>query len=112
MASLSGHERHSVAVNFFCLSTVVTDDRNGHAMLQSSFSAAHVQLLREVRKFRTGACGRPERKHSQIFDNIQHFSAFKLLFANIVTVRRSSLHHVLVHVGISVNILLLTFMLF
>ena len=29
-----------------------------------------------------------------------------------VTVRRSNLYHVLVHVGISVNIVLLTFMLF
>ena len=89
MAYLSGHERHSVAVNSFCLSIVVIDDRNGHAMLQSSFSAAHVQLLREVRIFRTGVCGRPERKHSQKFDNLQHFSAYKLLFANILCV----IHH-------------------
>ena len=64
MASLSGHERHVAAVNSFGLSTVVIDDRNGYRMLQSSFSAARVQLLREVRTFRTGACGRPERKHS------------------------------------------------
>ena len=71
MTFLSGHERH--AANSFCLSTVVIDDRKD---LQYSFSAAHVQLLREVRIFRTGACGRPERKHSQIFDNPQHFSAY------------------------------------
>ena len=89
MASFSGHERHATAVNSFCLSTVVIDDRNGHAMLQCSFSAAHVRLLREVRIFRTGACGRPERKDSQIFDNLQHLSAYKLLFANILCV----IHH-------------------
>ena len=76
LPTLCGHERHARAVNSFCLSTVVIDGRNGHAMLQSRFSAAHVHLLREVRIFRTGACGRPERKHSQIFDNLQHFSAY------------------------------------
>ena len=89
MASLSGHERYAAAVNSFCLFTVVIDDRNGPAMLHCSFSAAHEQLLREIRIFRTGACGRSERKHSQIFDNLQHFSAYKLLFANILCV----IHH-------------------
>ena len=58
-------------------------------LLMYSFCAAHVQLLREVRIFRTRACGRPERKHSQIFDNLQHLSAYKLLFANILCV----IHH-------------------
>ena len=84
-----GHERQAAAMNSFCLSTVEIDGRNGHGMLQSSFSAAHVQLLRKVRIFRTGACGRPERKHSKIFDNLQYFSAYKLLFANILCV----IHH-------------------
>ena len=58
-------------------------------MLQCSFSAAHMQFLKADRIFRTGACGRPERKHSQIFDNPQHFSAYKLLFANILC----EIHH-------------------
>ena len=33
-------------------------------------------------------------------------------YQSSVTVRRSNLYHVLVHVGISVNIVLVTFMLF
>ena len=52
-------------------------------MLQCSFSAAQVQLLREVRIFWTGACGWPERKHPEyliILKIFLHISCFLQIF--------------------------------